>query len=69
MSSFKQIQILKQPKPGQVLTDSASYWKDYEFPTVINEYGGINHIDVSPLKPNYVVATHASRVNFLKNIF
>ena len=30
MSSFKQIQILKQPKPGQILTDSLLYWKDYE---------------------------------------
>lgn len=62
MSSFKQTQILKQPKPGQILNESAQYWKDFEFPTVINEYGGINQIDVSKVKPNYVVATHASRV-------
>lgn len=30
MSSYKQIQVLKQPKPGQVVTDSSLYWKDYE---------------------------------------
>ena len=30
MSSFKQIQIFKQPKPGQILSDSTLYWKDYE---------------------------------------
>jgi U3 small nucleolar RNA-associated protein 15 len=63
MSSFKQIQIFKQPKPGQILSDSALYWKDYEFPTVINEYGGINHICASQVKPFYVAATHASRVH------
>jgi hypothetical protein len=62
MSSFKQVQVLKQPKPGQILSDSALYWKNYEFPTVINEYGGINHISVSSAKPNYIAATHASRV-------
>jgi U3 small nucleolar RNA-associated protein 15 len=63
MSQFKQIQILKQPKPGQALSDSALYWKNFDFPTIINEYGGINHIDVSPIKPNYIAATHASRVH------
>ena len=62
MSQFKQIQVLKTPKPGQVLSDSALYWKNFEFPTMINEYGGINHIDVSNLKPNFIAATHASRV-------
>ena len=30
---------------------------------MINEYGGINHIDVSNTKPNSVIASHASRVN------
>lgn len=63
MSSYKQVQVLKQPKPGQIVTDSSLYWKDYEFPTVINEYGGINHIDVSNRKPFNMIATHASRIN------
>lgn len=63
MSSYKQVQVLKQPKPGQVVTDSSLYWKDYEFPTVINEYGGINHINVSDSKPHNIIATHASRIN------
>ena len=30
MSSYKQVQVIKQPKPGQVVTDSSLYWKDYE---------------------------------------
>lgn len=30
MSSYKQVQILKQPKPGQDVTESLLYWKDYE---------------------------------------
>ena len=30
MSSFKQTQILKQPKPGQVITEAGLYWKDFE---------------------------------------
>ncbi len=30
MSSFKQLQILKQPKSGQILTDNNLYWKEYE---------------------------------------
>jgi hypothetical protein len=88
MSSFKQIQVLKQPKPGQNLSENTLYWKDYEvkhvhlaiflnfpliflfacvclfyqFPTTISEYGGINSIDVSVVKPYYVAASHSSRV-------
>lgn len=62
MSAFKQIQVFKQSKPGQILSESNIYWKDFEFPTVINEYGGINHINVSQIKPYFVAATHASRV-------
>ncbi len=34
-----------------------------KFPTVINEYGGINHLDVSNSKPHQIIATHASRVS------
>lgn len=63
MSSFKQVQVFKQPK--QILSESTLYWKDYEFPTVINEYGGINHLDITSNKPYYVAATHASRVSEL----
>lgn len=67
MSSFKQIQILKQPKQSQTLTDAVLYWKDYQFPTVINEYGGINCIKVTSQKPYYIAATHASRVHIYEN--
>ena len=30
MSSFKQIQVLKQTKPGQNLSENTLYWKDYD---------------------------------------
>jgi hypothetical protein len=63
MSTFKQIQVFKQPpKQTQVLSENTLYWKDYDFPTVINEYGGINHLSITLNKPYYVAATHASRV-------
>ena len=65
MSSFKQLQVFKAPKAGQVVSENTQYWKEFEFPTVINEYGGINNISVSAVKPFYVAATHASRVNTL----
>lgn len=65
MSSFKQLQVFKPTvKPGgQLVTESNLYWKDFDFPTVINEYGGINHLSVSSSRPHYVAATHASRVH------
>lgn len=63
MSSFKQVQALKPTKGAQAVSEQTLYWKDFEFPTVINEYGGINHISVSSVKPYYVAATHASRVH------
>lgn len=63
MSSYKQVQVLKQTKSGQAVSDTTLYWKNFEFPTVINEYGGINHIHVSPVKPYYIAATHAARVH------
>jgi hypothetical protein len=33
-----------------------------KFPTILNEYGGINHIDICSSQPYNVVASHASRV-------
>lgn len=62
MSTFKQLQMFKSSKPGQAVTESSLYWKEFDFPTVINEYGGINNISVSATRPYYVAATHASRV-------
>lgn len=35
MSTFKQLQILKQPKSGQFVSDNTLYWKEYE---VINSF-------------------------------
>lgn len=63
MSNFKQLQVLKVPKIGKATNEENLYWKDFDFPTIINEYGGINNISISETKPHYVAVTNTSRVN------
>jgi len=60
MSDFKKIEIINYTRRKK--TDTADNWGRWEQPVTIQEYGAIDRISISPVKPNYFAITSSSQV-------
>ncbi|XP_023223481.1 U3 small nucleolar RNA-associated protein 15 homolog [Centruroides sculpturatus] len=62
MADFKRTEILSFPTSQPKATLESKYWKNYEFPISVKDYGPIDYLDFSPEPPYYFAASCSSRV-------
>jgi len=60
MTDWKKIEIINYTRRKK--TDTADNWGRWEQPVTIQEYGAIDRISISPVKPNYFAITSSSQV-------
>ncbi|CAH3163190.1 unnamed protein product [Porites lobata] len=59
---FYRLQVRDFSRVSKRHTVDSKYWKKLSFPTVIKEYGAVNHVDICLTSPHDIVATSSSRV-------
>ncbi|XP_072050689.1 U3 small nucleolar RNA-associated protein 15 homolog [Amphiura filiformis] len=62
MATFKKTVIKNYPRVGALETQESLYWKHFEFPVTVKEFGAITHIEFSPVEPHKFAVTSSSRV-------
>eukprot|EP00794_Sanderia_malayensis_P009625 gene9625-10610_t len=61
-NTFKSLQIKRYPKVGTRQTKEENYWKKYQFPVVVKEYSGINHVDFCQCAPHDFMVTCSAKI-------
>lgn len=62
MAAFKRTEIIQHPRFG-VQSNKDNSWGPFGSPFIVQEYGAINHIDVSSQSPHLVAITSYSKVS------
>ncbi|XP_062509297.1 U3 small nucleolar RNA-associated protein 15 homolog [Corticium candelabrum] len=62
MSEFKKLVLKRFPAVGEPESAESHYWKKFENPITIKEYGSVSYVHFSPVKPYDVAVTSGSRV-------
>ncbi|XP_033634778.1 U3 small nucleolar RNA-associated protein 15 homolog [Asterias rubens] len=61
-SDYKKTVIKTFPRGDAEVTKETQYWKNFEFPVTVKEFGAISSIDFNPKKPHQFAVTSSTRV-------
>lgn len=59
---FKRLDPVENLHESKVVTKDNLYWKAYEFPTTIQEFGAITYIDTRPTHPYDIAVSSSTRI-------
>ncbi|XP_065834126.1 U3 small nucleolar RNA-associated protein 15 homolog [Oscarella lobularis] len=62
MGEFKKLVLKKFPAASRPESSEEHYWKKFQSPITIREYGAVRCIDFSPTKPHDVAVTTGSKI-------
>jgi len=62
LSRFKALAPVVTSKDDRQSNPDYQYWRNFQFPVTIKEYGAVTHVSFQPGKPNYFAVSASSRV-------